>query len=505
MSSSFDLHPKPPQRPLFWNELVYDLQDRLADDPTPIYIVGGAVRDAYLHRPLHDLDLATPDHAVQLARRIANLMEGDVFVLDSERDVARVIVDVPASEDGSGKPDKFVIDVAAFRGTTLAEDLRDRDFTFNAMAVDFKDDLNLLIDPLAGEQDIALKRIRQCQPDALTDDPIRMLRAVRLSAQFGYSMETETLASIRIHAAQLTQTSSERIRDEFFKLLTAPKPTQPLRIAARLSLLQTFMPQVEALMVAKADDLPFASRWDHTLAVVEKLHTLAASISMQRTHSSPAGFEIGMVVMQFDRYRPQLTQYLQKTWADDRPTVALLLLAALLRGFDAVAPEGQKVGAEGYAERLRLSNGERQLLTLCVHQRQPILLDGPLNRLAMHRFWFQFGEHGIALLLLTLAEILGARAHYLEQNEWLKVIDSANGLLDAYFHHYEEIVSPLPLLDGAQLKLALKLRSGPIIGQLLKHIREGQVTGAITSVEQALEQSREYLQQQDAGEPDHTA
>src|SRR5690606_30534731 len=123
-----DLTPREPHRPLRWPDFVERLQDILAENAQPIYIVGGAVRDALLERQLTDLDLAVAKDAIPLARRIANALRGDFFVLDAERDVGRVLVDTP---DG-----RFMIDVARFRGDDLLADLNDRDFTINAMAVD---------------------------------------------------------------------------------------------------------------------------------------------------------------------------------------------------------------------------------------------------------------------------------------------------------------------------------------------------------------------------------
>jgi poly(A) polymerase len=499
MMPSFELQPKPSQRPLVWPDLVYQLQALLEEDPTPVYIVGGAVRDAYLHRPLYDLDLATPKNAIQLARKVANFFDGDVFVLDVERDVARVILnlkDVPGSDHPEGK---FLIDVAAFRGETLKSDLRDRDFTLNAIAVDLKSNLSELLDPLNGEQDILARRIRQCQPDALSDDPIRMLRAVRQAVQFSFSIEAGTLSAIRTHVGELTQTSMERIRDEFFKLLNLPKPTQALRIAGRLGLLQLFIPDVEQLFNFKPDDLPFDTRWDYTLAVIERLQTFLQAVSIQRSDNTVASFEVGMAVMQFDRYRQPLNRHLNKSWADDRSTISLLYLAVLLRSIEAITHTGSKKATAAFTDMLRLSNPEKNLLEVCVEHLKPLSLDRRPSRLVTHRFWYTFGETGIDLLLLMMAEISAAHAHFLEQDKWLKVIDSASTLLDAYFNHFEEIVSPVLLLDGTALQQALNLSPGPVIGQLLKLIREGQVIGGITTVEEALEQSREYLREK--GDP----
>src|SRR5262245_19408711 len=131
------LIPRQPSRPFFWPDIVPELQALLINFPEPVYIVGGAVRDAFLHRPIHDLDFAIAGDSLGLARQIANSFKGSFFVLDNERGVGRALLDTP---DG-----RVMIDIARFRGPGLLEDLQDRDFTVNAMAVDLQGDLNLLI------------------------------------------------------------------------------------------------------------------------------------------------------------------------------------------------------------------------------------------------------------------------------------------------------------------------------------------------------------------------
>ena len=144
----------PPQ--LSWTDFVNDLADllRTRQVNTPLYLVGGAVRDAYLRRAITDIDIAVDGDAVSLARRVADWLEGDVFIMDRERGVARVFVTRPG--------ERIRVDFARFRGGTLEQDLRDRDFTMNAMAVDLLGDLQVLIDPLAGITDLRQKVLRCC-------------------------------------------------------------------------------------------------------------------------------------------------------------------------------------------------------------------------------------------------------------------------------------------------------------------------------------------------------
>lgn len=483
-----DLSPRIPRRPLIWSETILNLQEQVLDFETPVYIIGGAVRDAYLHRPIKDLDLATPESAIRLARMLANVLNADVFVLDEERDVARVLFDTTEG--------KLLIDVAAFRAETLLQDLQDRDFTMNAMAVDFRGDLNLLIDPLNGEADIAARQLRHCAPQAMQKDVIRALRAVRQSVQFGFRIEAETLAEVRSNAPRLKETSGERIRDEFVKLLHLPKPAAALRVADKVGLLTAIVPELATLHSTSVEGSHLPDAWEHTLLVIDKLTTMLSTMSFARTDATAATFHMGMIVMAFARFRSQLNQHMETTWAGDRPHVPLLVLAALLlqvRESDDAAAAGTTAGR--VADELRLSSSEKQRLVLMIrHTQHPVFQDA-VTPLAAHRFWYPLREAGIDALFLTLANILGTKAHLLNQKEWLVLVERARVLLEAYYERYDEIVVPPLLVDGNQLQQQLKIKAGPQIGELLTLIREGQAAGSISSQAEALDAARAHLRE----------
>ena len=473
-----DLTPREPHRPFTWPDMVEQLQDLLADSSQPIYIVGGAVRDALLQRPLTDLDLTVAQDAIPLARRIANALKGDFFALDAERDVGRVLVDTPEG--------RFMIDVARFRGDNLLADLTDRDFTINAMAVDLTSDNDLLIDPLDGEHDLKAKLIRRCSPHAFAQDPLRTLRAVRQSVQFGMRIEPETLADLRAAKVGLRQTSPERIRDELVKLLALANPRAALRVAEALGLLDGVLPEIVRQRDLPSDSPDFGDVLQETLAVVEKMAHLLLVIGPHRTDHSGASFGVGMMVMQLDRYRLHLREHVGYLWPNDRPHSALLVLAALLSH---CSPD--EAGAR--AQALRLSNGERDRLVAVVkHVDLPLKVD-ELSSLAIHRFWRQMGEAGVDVCLLAAANYLGVSGSKLDQDKWLKVIERLLMLLHAYYERYDELVEPPVLLDGNQLMSQLGLARGPQIGTLLERIREAQVTGEVRSVEDALQLARASL------------
>ena len=173
--------------------LLGELAARLPPEP-PVWLVGGAVRDLLLGRPVQDVDLVVPRDALRLARRLADEIGAAFVPLDEERGVARVVWE------------RGEIDVADFRAGDLAQDLRARDLTINAMALALhgeeapsRDDV---VDPWGGLADLEAGIVRLLGPEVLADDPLRTLRAVRIAAQLGFTIEPRSLGWIRCCAAR---------------------------------------------------------------------------------------------------------------------------------------------------------------------------------------------------------------------------------------------------------------------------------------------------------------
>jgi tRNA nucleotidyltransferase/poly(A) polymerase len=476
----------PAKRPLWWSDAVLNLQETILDlDTPPVYIVGGAVRDAYLHRPIKDVDLATPGDAIKLARQLANHLNGDIFVMDKERDVARVFL-----ETAEGR---LTIDVAHFRGDDLLADLLGRDFTLNAIATDLRGYLDQFIDPLNAEADLERGILRRCTPISLQDDPIRALRGVRQSVQLGLRIEPETLKDIRAHVHRLMDTSPERVRDELFNLLLLDKPAAALRIADTVGLLTHIFPELVPLHGLTQAKPHITDIWQHTLLVVEKLQQIITAISPRRTDATAAVFDLGMFVIQIDRYRWQLNTHLDEKGANERGHRAVLLLAALLHnaGKGILSPDStgdiaESVGiAETRADALRLSNPEKKrLLTAIAHYRR--VLDTPeFTVLEKHRFWYTLGVAGVDVCLLALADYLGTVHTAIEQDIWLKLVDRVRDLFSAWYDLHDSVVKPPSLVNGNDLMTHFNLAAGPIIGTLLDAIREAQVVGDVTTADEA--------------------
>ncbi len=496
-----DVSPHPPSRPLRWSDDVLNLQALLADVDQPTYLVGGVVRDALLGRPTKDIDLVA-EQGIKLARLIANRMNGDFFPLDAERDVGRALVDTPEG--------RLQIDVAHFRGDSLEADLVDRDFTLNAMAADLHGDLSLLIDPLDGEHDAIRRLLRRCNPDAIRRDPIRALRAIRQSVQLTARIDAETKADLRAAAPHLNDTSPERVRDEFMKLLGLDRVAQALTVADTLGLLAVIIPEVTALHDLKQPAPHVFDGWRHTLETIEKLIGIFHVLSPGRTDQTAAQFSFGMTAVALDRFRTPLRLHLDRTYPEGRTHGALLCLAALLHDVGKPLTIAQAANGERHfahhedasaaialerAQSLRLSNVERQwLVTVVQNHLRPLWLDD-VSPLSIHRFWRATGEAGVDVCLLALADFLGTYGMTLPQDAWVHYLERIRTLLEAWYERYDQLVQPPVLIDGNALIKLLELRPGPIIGELLDVIREGQVVGSVTTHDDALQVVRAYLAQ----------
>jgi len=196
----------------------------------PWYLVGGALRDALLGIESADFDLITPGDPTALAGEISARLGGNFFFLDEPRRQSRVLF----RHRGS----RYQLDFAPFRAPSLERDLRLRDFTLNAMALDAASPTPVHIDPCGGAADLRSGILRQCAPGAFAEDPLRLLRAARFCLLHGLRLEERTLEQARRDALRLPAVASERIRAEFILMLRNRGPAAIASALHGLHLLQ---------------------------------------------------------------------------------------------------------------------------------------------------------------------------------------------------------------------------------------------------------------------------
>ena len=493
----------PTSQPLTFSERLERVRQCLPPDLT-VYLVGGAVRDALLGRDTHDMDFVLPAEALAIGRRVADALQGAYYPLDEERQMARVVTILP---DGT----REVLDFAMLHGPDLESDLRQRDFTVNAMAVDLRQ-TQALLDPLGGAADLRSKSLRACSAVAFNDDPVRILRGVRLAAEFGLRIQRETLRDMRQAIHLLEHSSPERKRDELFRILEGPQPATAMLALEMIGALPNVLPELGTLKGVEQSPPHVGDVWTHTLDVLRQLEALAMVLDRSYHPDAAANLPFGLVTMRLGRYREQVTAHLKTSINPERRLRALLFLAALYH--DVAKPvtrqldekgkyrffDHEQIGAEVVEQRaaaLALSNDEITRLGTIVRQHmRPIhlgQLEQPPTRRAIYRFFRDCGEAGVDICLLSMADVLATYGPGMPQEVWGRHLDTIRLLLEAWWEHRDESILPPALLNGYDLMAALDLKPGKQVGVLLETIREAQAAGQISDREAALELARSWM------------
>lgn len=482
----------------------------------PAWVVGGTLRDLVIGRPLHDVDLVVNQPAIGLAQSLAKQLNASLVVLDAERDIGRVVL-------ADGK----YLDLAHLRAADLTSDLADRDFTINAMAAPLYEQAQLgqIIDPHAGLNDIANGTLRMVQANALANDPLRMLRAVRIAAQLGWQLDPATDQAIMAHAELINHVAVERVRVELLAILATRWSASWLRYLDRVNLLPSLIPEIRPMYHHNQPNIHFLDVWEHSLETITAGEWLLAQLehdqqpappappAMADDWHPPAFFQQPATL----RMLPNLTLQLQ--WAEQvvaqmqQPIGqtashrALWKMAILLHDCAKPAtrvdkPDGsvsfhehQTIGADiarGVYQRLRFSNQEIEYMCKVIagHMRPGQLYSQPeTTAKAAYRFFRDLKESAVDTLLHALADHMATRGPLLQEHHWAYQAAWTDAMLGFYWDAEAE-QKRVPLLDGHTLMQELGLAAGPQIGLLLEAIREAQATGEVTDRESALALAR---------------
>ena len=301
--------------PIRLRQFTLELGAIFASQGVEAYLVGGAVRDAVLGRDGTDVDVALAADAPAVARKLASMLGGTFVTLDQTRGIARVVV--------TRNDDTCLVDLNTLHGG-IDEDLQRRDFTVDAMAIPLSDGLPSqsrrdLIDPHSGLSDLRDGVIRAVTPSALEEDPARLVRAPRLSAQLRFEIDGDTKKQIQRRARLVSSVAPERIRDELLKQLAEPRATDSLRLLDELGLLRHIVPELAA---ADGVTQPKEHQWDVLNHLLETPGKVEAVVSGQ---SDGAGF-VGPDIPRFDGLEGHFAEEI----CDGHTRLTLLKMAGLL-------------------------------------------------------------------------------------------------------------------------------------------------------------------------------
>ena len=434
-----------------------------------IYLVGGAVRDILLERPIRDFDFTVEGLVRPIGKHIADELNGAYYVLDDEREMVRVIID----DEQMGQ---FDIDIALLTGDSIEDDLRDRDFTFNAMAIQISDPPEL-IDPLGGWNDLQNKRLRMCNSHSLSDDPLRSMRAVRMSLEFGLEMDAELLAAMYETNSKLSASSMERYRDELFKIIRLYQNGKALRKFEEFRFLDHLFPD-------------WYNEFSPEVEWIENTDLFCSLLTYNRNVNELKDDFIVFATSRLGNYKEALINFFDRSIAlyhNRRMLTSFASIAfTLTKGIDIIKP---------WCSRLAFSSSETNFVLNAIASFIRIKTLGdpsPCGDVEIYRFFNQYKEGGLAGLILFLADGYGQKNEARAYQIWCDKVVFVQNLVSAYFTRYMEVISPVPMLTGHDIQELLGIPAGPIIGVMKNSLIEAQIRGSV----ETLDEAKSFLRQQ---------
>ena len=455
-------------------EPLSTLAERFEAAGHELSLVGGPVRDAFLGRPVNDLDLTTdarPDDIIRIVAPVATAHWdigrefGTIGARFGNETVEITTYRSDAYDPESRKP------AVAF-GDTLDGDLSRRDFTMNAMALRLPS--LTLVDPTGGFDDLLAGRLRTpIAPErSFSDDPLRMMRAVRLAAQLGAEVDEAALAAIRGMLDRLSIVSAERVRDELVKLLSTDSPRRGLELLVDTGLAGIVLPELPALRLEIDEHARHKDVYEHSLTVLEQ------AIELERSRSIDV---------------------------DARPDV-VLRLAALLH--DIGKPATKRVEPDGavsfHHHDIVGAKLARKRLTALRFDRDTIKQVSRLVELHLRFFGYSdatWTDSGVRRYVRD-ADTLLERLHILTRAD----VTTRNARKAARLHGayqeledrivvlagQEELAAIRPDLDGEQIMALLGIRPGPVVGEAYRFLLETRLDEGPLGAEEAERRLRQW-------------
>ncbi len=413
-------------------------------------LVGGPVRDAFLDRPLNDLDFttdATPDEILAIVKPIADAhwdIGRDFGTIGARIDGLTVEITTYRTDAYDGQTRKPVVEF----GDSLEADLVRRDFTVNSMALRLPE--LVLVDPSGGVDDLLAQTLRTpAAPEvSFGDDPLRMMRAARFVSQLGFIVDDAAHAAMVELAPRIDMVSAERVHDELSKLLLTDAPGDGIRLLVETGLAAEVLPEIPALKLERDEHAHHKDVYEHSLTVLDQ----AIELEKSRDHS------------------PDL----------------VLRLAALLhdigkpgtRRFEAGGVVSfhhhDVVGSKLAVRRLKALRFDKDTITAVarlieLHLRFFGYTDGVWTDSAVRRYVRDAGDQLERLHILTRADVTTRNRRKADRLSF--AYDDLEKRIAALSQE-EELAAIRPDLDGEQIMAILGIRPGPEVGRAYKYLLE---------------------------------
>ncbi len=464
------------------SEVFKKINSVVKESKMPACVVGGFVRDFLMGREQKkDVDFVVVGSGIEFAKKFDEAVEHAGSLVEfPDFDTARYIFGEPGDqlvlEFAGARTEKYKADSRkpVVEQTTLKEDLARRDFTVNAMAVPaavFADGKKLteaklkksLVDPFNGKKDLENKILRTpLDPDqTFSDDPLRMMRAVRFAGQLDFSIDPRTLESIYKNRERLKIVSAERIQEELFKLMACPKPSIGLTLMWQTHLLDLVLPEVAKLEgVEEVYGHQHKDNLIHTFKVVDNVSERSDKVLLR------------LAGLFHDIGKPATKKLVPKIgWT-----------------FHQHEHVGKKMVYQ-ISRRLRFSKNDTDYLAKLVrwHQQPISLMDEGISDSAVRRLVVNLGDELNDLLILGRSDITTGNPYKKEKR--LKNYDNLENKIAEVLERDKLRAFQSPLRGDEIMELS-KLKPGPTVGKIKEAIEEAILDGIIPN---EYETAKEYF------------
>ena len=436
---------------------VFNTVGRVADRRSlETYVVGGFVRDILLNKSSKDIDFVCVGSGIELAQAVAEELGPRVQVnIFRNFGTAQIVWDDLDLEFVGARRESYRADSSkpVVEDGTLEEDQKRRDFTINAMAISLNEGTyGRLVDPFDGVGDLKRKVIRTPQDPVVTfsDDPLRMMRAVRFASQLNFDIEADTFAALISQAERLKIVSGERIIDELNKIILSPVPSYGFKLLFHSGLLVRFFPEMVALHgVEYVGNQAHKDNFFHTLQVLDNVSRVSDDLWLR------------WAAIMHDIAKPA-TKKFDKThgWT-----------------FHGHEEKGARMTPSIF-RRLKLPMDERMLFVqklVRLHLR-PIPLVRNVTDSAIRRLLFEAGDDVDALMKLCRADITSKNNE--KVTKFLKNFDLVERKM-AEVEQKDHVRNFQPPVTGDEIMKMFNIPPGKVIGDIKEQIKEAILEGEI--------------------------